>query len=108
MLKEALEGKAIGRTVRGLNLGTAKTFFYPPRLPDWLWRPFNFLFSGYQDAQDALPTAKWQGRDANFSPPLSAKVKNEWSNKPVPSLRLHLTRGLQQTTTKTSVCLACL
>jgi len=84
----------------GLNLGRAKTFFSSPRFPDWLWSPSNLLFNGYQGS---FLTAKWEGRDANFSPPLSAKVKNEWSNNPVPPLRLHLTRGLQQTTKNVSL-----
>ena len=97
MLKEAMVVQAVGRTVLGLNLGTAKTFFSSPRLTDWLWTPSSLLFNGYQGS---FPTAKWQGRDANFSPPLSAEVKNECSNNPVPLLRLHLTRGLEQTTKK--------
>jgi hypothetical protein len=43
--------------------------FFPPRRPGWLWGPPN----GYRGALS--PGVKWQGREADHSPPASVKVK---------------------------------
>jgi hypothetical protein len=51
--------------------GQERNFLSLPPHPDWPWGPANLLSNGYR--------AKWPACEADYSPPSSDEVKNEWS-----------------------------
>jgi hypothetical protein len=63
--------------------GSAK-FFYSPQLPDRLWGPPGLLPNGYRGLFS--PDANRQEREADHSPPCSAKVKKVGAIPPLPHM----------------------
>ena len=67
--------KAMGFLVRSSNPGRRKRSFSSSERQHRLWSPSSLLLGGYWDSFPGL----WPGSEANYSPPSSAKVTNEWS-----------------------------
>jgi hypothetical protein len=63
------------RAIEVRSPAEAKGFFLYPLCPDRLWGPPSLLYNGYRDP---FPRGKARTRrDADHSPPSSAKVENE-------------------------------
>jgi hypothetical protein len=77
--------QAKGYTVLGSNPGKEAIFFSSPKHPDQLLAPIQSLLNQYQCT---FPTAKYLSCD-DHSPPLRAKVRNEWSCTSTPFICLH-------------------
>jgi hypothetical protein len=67
---------------RGLIPGKGKIFCFMPHYPDWFWSPPIVLSNGYQWLSPQGAKQLW--READDSPPTSAKVKNGGSIPPLP------------------------
>jgi hypothetical protein len=59
----------------GVRVPVGSRILSSPRRPDRLWGPPNLLSNGQGGS---FPVVKVAGREADHSPPASAKVKNMW------------------------------
>jgi len=64
----------------------SRRFSSSPKHPDQLRGPSSLLLDGQYSS---FPGVKWQGHEANHSPPSGAEVKNEWSYTSTPSISLY-------------------
>ena len=67
------------------SISNRDKIFSSPKCPDWLWGPPSLLFNGYLGFLTLGTVARVK---SNYSPPSSAKVKNEWSHSSNPSICL--------------------
>jgi hypothetical protein len=80
-------GLRAGLLGEGSSPGRGWEFFSSPPPPDLLWGPPILLSNGHQGGLSL--GVKRPGREADHSPPTSAKVQNAWSYTSTPSIRLH-------------------
>jgi hypothetical protein len=69
---------ATGWMIGGSSPGRGWEFFSSPPCPERLWGPPSLLSNGYQGLLKRLR------READYSPPSSAEVKNAWSYTSLP------------------------
>jgi hypothetical protein len=72
--------------IRNSIPGGGWEFFSSPPRPERLWSPPSL----YPMVPESLSLeVKWPGREADHSPPLVPRSKNEWSYTSTPPVRLH-------------------
>jgi len=77
---------ATGWKIRGSNPSTTKSYFSCASHPYLFWGPQSLLFNAYRDSS---PRKNRSQAEADKLPLSRAKVKNEWSYAPTPSISLH-------------------
>jgi len=63
-------------TDRGSICGRSNRLFSSPKRPERLWRPPRLHSAGIEGF---FLEVKWPGREADYSPPSSTEVKNDWN-----------------------------